>query len=66
MLGPIERLIYKLLRVDPKREQTWIGYSVAVLLFSVVSLLVTYAMLRLQDKLPGQHLLNPQGFAAPV
>jgi K+-transporting ATPase ATPase A chain len=64
VLGPVERLIYKVLRVDPKREQTWKGYAVGVLLFSVVTLLVTYGMLRLQDKLPGQARLNPQKFGA--
>ena len=64
VLGPVERVIYRVLRVDPKREQTWIGYAVGVLLFSLVTLLVTYGMLRLQDKLPGQHRLNPQAFPA--
>jgi K+-transporting ATPase ATPase A chain len=63
VLGPVERLIYKALRVDPKNEQTWIGYSVGLLLFSLVTMLLTYGMLRLQQKLPGQALLNPQGFA---
>jgi K+-transporting ATPase ATPase A chain len=64
VLGPVERLIYKVIRVDPKREQTWVGYAVGMLLFSLVSMLVTYGMLRLQDKLPWQHRLNPQGFGA--
>lgn len=64
VLGPVERLIYKLMGVDSKREQTWMGYGVAMFIFSVVTMLLTYAMLRTQDKLPGQHLLNPQGMAA--
>jgi K+-transporting ATPase ATPase A chain len=58
--GAVERLIYRLLGVDPKREHTWKGYAVGVLLFSAVSMLATYGILRLQDKLP----LNPQKFAA--
>ncbi|MDB5328635.1 MAG: potassium-transporting ATPase, subunit [Phycisphaerales bacterium] len=60
ILGPIERLFYKLLRTNPRRGQTWKQYTVAVLLFSVVGMLLTYGILRLQDKLP----LNPQKFAA--
>jgi K+-transporting ATPase ATPase A chain len=63
VLGPIERLIYKLLGVDPKREQNWKQYGVAFFVFSLVTMLMTYVMLRFQDKLPGQHLLNPQGLA---
>ena len=60
VLGPIERLIYKLLGVDIKREQNWKQYGVAMLIFSLITALTTYVMLRFQDKLPGQHLLNPQ------
>ena len=57
VLGPLERLCYKILRVDPRREQTWKSYAVAMLVFSAVSMLMTYGILRLQDSLP----LNPQG-----
>jgi K+-transporting ATPase ATPase A chain len=56
VLGPCERFCYRVLRVDPDREQTWKGYGVAMLVFSAVSMLMTYAILRLQDSLP----LNPQ------
>jgi len=59
-LGGIERLLYRLSGVDPEREQGWLTYAGAMLAFSVFSLLVTYALLRLQHLLP----LNPQGFAA--
>jgi K+-transporting ATPase ATPase A chain len=44
--------------VDPKREQNWVQYTFAMLLFSLVGCLFTYAILRLQKHLP----LNPQGF----
>ena len=54
--GPIERLIYKLCGVDPKKQQDWKQYSLAMLLFSAITLLVTYAIERLQHVLP----LNPQ------
>jgi len=59
VVRPIERLVYKLTGVDETHEMRWTEYSVALLLFSVVSLLVLYAMQRLQGVLP----LNPQGFA---
>ncbi len=55
-LRPVERLFYRFLRVDPKKEQDWKGYTVSLLLFSMVGLFVTYAVLRLQHLLP----LNPQ------
>lgn len=60
VLGGIERFIYRVFRVDPKEDQTWKTYTVAMLAFSVVSLLFTYAILRLQHVLP----LNPQKLAA--
>ena len=41
--GPIERLIYKLCGVDPKEQQDWKQYTVAMLVFSALTLLVTYA-----------------------
>src|SRR5258706_2949204 len=56
VLRPIERLIYKLTRVDEKREMRWTEYAGSMLLFSVVSMLVLYLMQRLQGVLP----LNPQ------
>ena len=60
VLRPIERLVYRLTGVDETREMRWTEYAVALLLFSVVSMLVLYAMQRLQHVLP----LNPQGFGA--
>ena len=57
-LKPVERLIYRVAGIDPAREQDWRGYAVSVLIFSLVTLLLTYVMLRLQAFLP----LNPQGF----
>src|SRR5262249_35060870 len=54
---PFEKLTYTLMGVDPKREQNWKQYTFAMLAFSLVSCLFTYAILRLQNILP----LNPQG-----
>jgi K+-transporting ATPase ATPase A chain len=60
VFGPVERLIYRLTRVDPEREQGWATYARAVLAFSVVSVLAVYAIQRLQGVLP----LNPDGLGA--
>lgn len=57
-LRPVERLLYRLFRVDPGKEQDWRHYTLSMLSFSLVGLLFTYAILRLQHLLP----LNPQGF----
>jgi len=56
VLVPIERLIYRLTRVDEKREMHWTEYAVTMLLFSGVSMLVLYLIQRLQGHLP----FNPQ------
>jgi K+-transporting ATPase ATPase A chain len=58
ILRPCERLTYRIMGVDARREHNWIQYTFAMLLFSLVGCLFTYAILRLQ-----KHLwLNPQGF----
>jgi K+-transporting ATPase ATPase A chain len=54
----VERLIYRVLRVDPKVEQDWPRYAMSLLVFSLAGMLFTYAVLRLQHLLP----LNPQHF----
>lgn len=54
--GPIECGLYRLCGVNPKEQQTWTEYSLALLLFSGITMLVTYAIERLQHVLP----LNPQ------
>lgn len=61
VLKPVERAVYWLTRVDATREMNWKQYGVAMLLFSLVSSLVLYAIQRLQYVLPA----NPQGFDAP-
>lgn len=58
VLKPLERLTYRVIGVRPDEEQDWRHYTLAMLLFSLVSCLFTYAILRLQHLLP----LNPQGF----
>jgi potassium-transporting ATPase potassium-binding subunit len=60
VLKPLERLTYRLMGVRQDKEQDWKQYTVAMLLFSLVSCVFTYAILRLQQYLP----LNPQHFGA--
>ena len=57
VVRPLERLTYRLMGVDPNKEHDWKHYTLAMLLFSLVGCLFTYAILRLQHLLP----LNPQG-----
>ncbi|HST24111.1 MAG TPA: potassium-transporting ATPase subunit KdpA [Blastocatellia bacterium] len=59
ILGPVERLIYRVCHVDQSREQHWTAYTAAMLMFSLVSLIALYAIQRLQYYLP----LNPQEFS---
>jgi K+-transporting ATPase ATPase A chain len=59
-LGPLERLIYRLIGVDPQREQTWSRYAISMVLFTAIPTLFTYVLLRLQQHLP----MNPQALAA--
>jgi potassium-transporting ATPase potassium-binding subunit len=56
VLRPFERLLYRLTGVDEKREMHWTEYAVAMLLFSIVSLVLLYLIQRLQGYLP----FNPQ------
>jgi K+-transporting ATPase ATPase A chain len=56
-LKPVEKLFYRILGLNAKKEQDWKQYTVSMLLFSLVGLLFTYAILRLQHLLP----LNPRG-----
>src|SRR5882762_3283547 len=56
LLRPVERLVYKLTRVNEEREMRWTEYAVTMLLFSAVSMLVLYLIQRLQGHLP----FNPQ------
>jgi potassium-transporting ATPase potassium-binding subunit len=57
VLRPLERLIYTLCGIDEAAEQRWTRYAGGVLSFSLVSILLTYILERLQQWLP----LNPQG-----
>src|SRR5580704_18075521 len=64
VLRPIERGCYRVMGVDHEREQSWVGYLVAMLLVTIISVLFTYVLLRLQDRLPFQAQLNPNHLPA--
>jgi len=57
-LVPVERLIYRVCRIDPEAEMTWKQYAFALLAFTLVGFVYLYVLLRTQKWLP----LNPQGF----
>jgi potassium-transporting ATPase potassium-binding subunit len=57
-----ERLLYRILCVDEKREQDWKGYAKSLLIFSLAGWLVLYAILRTQDAFFVPHALNPLGY----
>src|SRR5215468_5666230 len=61
VIKPLEKLTYRVMGVRADEEHDWRRYTWAMLLFSLVSCLFTYGILRLQDKLPFQSLFNPQG-----
>lgn len=58
ILGPIERLIYRMLGTRPEDEMSWKAYAGAAILFKFCFVLLLYLILRFQGILP----LNPQGF----
>jgi K+-transporting ATPase ATPase A chain len=60
VMRPVERLIYRVTGVDENHEMRWTEYAIAMLLFSIVSMIVLYLMQRLQGYLP----FNPQKFGA--
>jgi potassium-transporting ATPase potassium-binding subunit len=60
LLGPIERLVYRLSGVDPAGESDWKHYALGVLLLNFLGFLAVYGLQRLQGVMP----LNPQGLAA--
>jgi K+-transporting ATPase ATPase A chain len=58
MLGPVERVVYRLLRTDPEHGQDWKGYARTTLAFSALSFVALYVILRTQTI----HPFNPEGY----
>jgi K+-transporting ATPase ATPase A chain len=60
VLGPLERLIYRISGIKPEENMNWKTYAVTFLIFNMLGLIFVYALQRLQSVLP----LNPQGLGA--
>lgn len=60
ILEPVERGLYRAAGVDPRRDQGWASYALAMLTFNLCGLLLLYTLQRLQHLLP----LNPQAIGA--
>jgi K+-transporting ATPase ATPase A chain len=58
VVGPVERFAYRVLRVRPEEGQDWKAYARSIIVFSLLSWLVLYLMLRTQSVQP----FNPEGF----
>ncbi|MGX8883303.1 potassium-transporting ATPase subunit KdpA [Methylovorus sp. SPW-M1] len=57
LLGPLERLLYRVSGVNPQQEMGWKSYTVALLLFNAIGMLAVFLLQRWQGSLP----LNPAG-----
>jgi K+-transporting ATPase ATPase A chain len=66
LLTPIfatpERFLYRVLRVDPQREQDWRAYAKSLIVFSLAGWLLLYVILRTQNAFFVPHALNPLGY----
>jgi len=60
LLGPVERLLYRVCGVKPQEEMDWKGYALSMFLFSMAGVVVLYALQRVQGWLP----LNPDAMGA--
>jgi len=60
LLGSLERIIYRIARINPDEEMDWKANALAMLIFNFLGFLVVYALQRMQQFLP----MNPQGFGA--
>src|SRR5512145_969478 len=60
VLGPVERLLYRLSGVRADEEMNWKTYAIAMMLFNALGLFLLYGLQRLQGVL----LLNPMGLGA--
>jgi K+-transporting ATPase ATPase A chain len=60
VVGPVERLAYRVMRVCPEEGQDWKAYARSIVVFSLLSWLALYLILRTQSIQP----LNPEGFGS--
>jgi K+-transporting ATPase ATPase A chain len=59
VIGPVERGLYRLSGINASRDQGWLGYAVALMMFNIAGIVTLFAILKLQWYLP----INPQGYA---
>jgi K+-transporting ATPase ATPase A chain len=62
VLSRPERLLYRIMRVDPDSQQDWRAYARSLVVFSLAGWLLLYLILRTQDAFFVPHALNPLGF----
>jgi K+-transporting ATPase ATPase A chain len=58
----VERVLYRVCRIDPDADQSWATYALSVLAFGLVSVLFLFGMERVQRELPlslGYHGVDP-------
>jgi len=60
VLGPVERVIYRLLGVGEKEEMTWKAYAISLIIFNAIGIVALFVLQLIQGLLP----LNPQRFGA--
>src|SRR5208283_5987593 len=54
IFGPVERLVYLVARVNPKKQQNWKQYALSLLMLGMVTTVMSYSLYRIQDSLPFQ------------
>src|SRR5579871_1315579 len=52
IFAPVEWLVYKVARIDPKKQQNWKQYCLSLLMLGMVTMLLSYGLYRIQDILP--------------
>jgi K+-transporting ATPase ATPase A chain len=58
VLGWVEKLTYKVARIDPKKQQNWKQYTLSLLMLGLVTILISYGLFRIQDMLPLQQNMH--------
>src|SRR5580658_7488003 len=58
IFGPIERLIYKIALIDPKKQQNWKQYTLSYVMLGMITVLLSYGLYRIQDKMPLQQNMS--------
>ena len=60
IVGPLERLLYRICRINPAQEMTWKEYAIAFLLFNGIGLIALFFLQIVQGRLP----FNPRALGA--